>query len=547
MNKKPSRPRALGLWVGAALVLGLGYLAVSAWGFGFSGFPLDDAWIHQTYARNLARSGQLAFVPGVPSAGSTAPLWSFLLSLGYLLGIPFKIWTYGLGLILLGLTAWTVTRLGRRLFPEQPGVGLWAGLFCLFEWHLIWAAVSGMETILFVWLSLFLVERYAATKRMASQRIDECSDDNSPFAGFSLGLIGGLLILTRPEGMGLVGLVGLDMAYGWWRQRRELLGTEGTPGNSEVPGAPTSSYEFPLLRAWLWLAVGAVLLIAPYIAFHLWATGLPFPNTFYAKQAEYRAILDHFPLWQRLFGTFGEPVETVQGVFRVIFIGAQFLLMPGLLFAGWLTFKERRTNLILIWLWWVGFLLLYGLRLPVTYQHGRYQIPAIAWMILLGVWGTARLLQEIPGRNVALRALSRAWVLSLAVLALAFTAIGAQAYGRDVRFIESEMVATARWLDSQTSPHALIAAHDIGAIGYFAQRPLIDLAGLITPEVIPIIRNEAALFDFINSRQADYLVTFPSWYPELTRNSKLSRLYSTGSPYAPQAGSDNMAVYKVSR
>jgi hypothetical protein len=138
-------------------------------------------------------------------------------------------------------------------------------------------------------------------------------------------------------------------------------------------------------------------------------------------------------------------------------------------------------------------------------------------------------------------------MLSLAVLVLAFTVIGAQAYGRDVRFIESEMVTTARWLDRQTSPDALIAAHDIGAIGYFSQRPLIDLAGLITPEVIPIIRNEAALLDFINSRQADYLVTFPSWYPGLTRNSKLTRLYSTGSPYAPQAGGDNMTVYKMSR
>jgi hypothetical protein len=535
------------LWLFAALILGLFYLAVSAWGYSFSGFPLDDAWIHQTYARNLARSGQLAFVLGVPSAGSTAPLWSFLLSLGYLSGIPFKIWTYGLGLILLGLTGWTVSRLGARLFPEQPGVGLWAGLFCLFEWHLIWAAVSGMETILFVWLSLFLVERYVATKQTVNRRIGEWSDDHSPLADFGLGLSGGLLILTRPEGLGLVGLVGLDMAYGWWRQRRELIETEGTYGNSHAPGVPTSSYEFSLLRAWLWLAAGVALLLAPYIAFHLWATGLPFPNTFYAKQAEYHVILDHFPLWQRLFGSFGEPVETVQGVFRVIFVGAQLLLLPGLLFGAWLTFKERRTGLIFIWLWWVGFLLLYGLRLPVTYQHGRYQIPAVAWVILLGVWGTARLLQKIPGRNVALRALSRTWVLSLAVLALAFTVIGAQAYGRDVRFIESEMVATARWLDSQTPAHALIAAHDIGAIGYFAQRPLIDLAGLITPEVIPIIRNEAALFDFISRRQADYLVTFPSWYPELTRNSKLSRLYSTGSPYAPQAGGDNMTVYKLSR
>jgi len=111
------------------------------------------------------------------------------------------------------------------------------------------------------------------------------------------------------------------------------------------------------------------------------------------------------------------------------FIGAQLLLLPGLLFGAWLTFKERRTGLIFIWLWWVGFLLLYGLRLPVTYQHGRYQIPAIAWVILLGVWGTARLLQKVPRRNIAMRALSRAWVLSLAVLVLAFVVIGRRLMG----------------------------------------------------------------------------------------------------------------------
>ena len=39
---------------------------------GGGGFPLDDSWIHQTYARNLAQTGQWAFVPGVPSAASTS-------------------------------------------------------------------------------------------------------------------------------------------------------------------------------------------------------------------------------------------------------------------------------------------------------------------------------------------------------------------------------------------------------------------------------------------------------------------------------------------
>jgi hypothetical protein len=193
----------------------------------------------------------------------------------------------------------------------------------------------------------------------------------------------------------------------------------------------------------------------------------------------------------------------------------------------------------------------------VTYQHGRYQIPVIAWVILLGVWGTFRLLRlKRPSYKedrqggwrsgrLLLRIVSRAMVLSLIVLVLAFTGLGAQAYSRDVRFIESEMVATAKWLNENTEPNALIAAHDIGAIGYFSQRPLIDLAGLITPDIIPIIRDEAALFDFIVTRQADYLVTFPSWYPNLTQNSALALCYTTDAPWAPQAGSDNMAVYRI--
>ncbi|MFN8453591.1 MAG: hypothetical protein U0401_02790 [Anaerolineae bacterium] len=519
-----------------------------------SGFPLDDAWIHQTYARNLARSGQLAFIPGIPSAGSTAPLWSFLLSLGYLLGIPFQIWTYGLGIICLGLTGWTTSRLARQLFPEQSRLPLWVGLFCLAEWHLIWASVSGMETILFVWLSLFLVERYLQSADPQDARPTWAQSEgrgtqgaitnNQLLAFLSLGLLGGLLTLTRPEGLGLVGLIGMDMVWRWYR--RELKGTQGTEGFS-VPSVPFSSYQFPqfLLLRLLSLGLGVILLLTPYIAFHLWNTGQPFPNTFYAKQAEYRIVLESYPLWGRLFGNFGESVETVQGVFRVIFIGAQILLLPGLLFAAWLTIKQRRTSLLIIWLWWLGFLLLYGLRLPVTYQHGRYQIPAIPWVILLGLWGTAGLLDRLPRRSLSGRVIRPVVLASLALLLLAFTFIGARAYGRDVRFIQSEMVAVAYWLRDNTVPEALIAAHDIGAIGYFAERPLIDLAGLITPEIIPIIRDEPALFDFINARRAEYLVTFPSWYPQLTRNPRLVPLYSTQTTASQHAGSDNMTVYQI--
>ena len=54
----------------------------------------------------------------------------------------------------------------------------------------------------------------------------------------------------------------------------------------------------------------------------------------------------------------------------------------------------------------------------------------------------------------------------------------ADAQNRSVSSLVRE--AVAQWLDRNTPPNALIAAHDIGAMGYFARRPPLDLAGLIS-------------------------------------------------------------------
>ena len=57
----------------AALAAVLFYLMVSALIFRI-GFPLDDSWIHLTYARNFAEHGEWAYRLGERSAGS-APGW----------------------------------------------------------------------------------------------------------------------------------------------------------------------------------------------------------------------------------------------------------------------------------------------------------------------------------------------------------------------------------------------------------------------------------------------------------------------------------------
>jgi len=84
-----------------------------------------------------------------------------------------------------------------------------------------------------------------------------------------------------------------------------------------------------------------------------------------------------------------------------------------------------------------------------------------------------------------------------------FWVLGARAYGQDVAFIESEMVATANWLAEHVPVGNLVAAHHIGALGYFDHHDLLDLAGLVSPEVIPFMRDEDRLAAYLDQRGAD--------------------------------------------
>jgi hypothetical protein len=124
---------------------------------------------------------------------------------------------------------------------------------------------------------------------------------------------------------------------------------------------------------------------------------------------------------------------------------------------------------------------------------------------------------------------------------LIFIFLGGYTFANDVAIIETEMVQTALWVEENTPEDAIVAVHDIGAIGYFTNRQIIDLAGLITPEVVPIIREEALLEAYLNKNNIDYLIIFPGWYPYLS--SKGVEIYTTKSFHSLRAGGQNMTVY----
>ncbi|MCC7359359.1 MAG: hypothetical protein IT317_07775 [Anaerolineales bacterium] len=489
------QPQAWMVYLALAVLSAGLYVAFSRQA-GEVGFPLDDAWIHQVYARSLGWRGEFAFAPGQPSAGSTAPLWTAVLALGYWWRADPLLWTYGLGMLTLAATAWLAHQLVLALRPRARAAAWAAGLLVVAEWHTVWSAASGMETLLMAALALMVLA-------------------GGPRSRWALpGLAAGLAVWVRPDGLLLPALLPLCWLV---------------PGERRWP------------RFWLngLVAVGLVL---AYLGFNWLVGGSAWPNTLYAKQAEYAALLQT-PLPTRLAQLAVQP-----------FIGVTAVLAPGLV----LVFFDRReptprraalpgprperpwvAALALVWV--AALVGAYALRLPVTYQHGRYLMPTVPVLVAVGaagLGGWVRLDSRRPWRRVA----GRAWVVVVGAVALAFWVLGARAYAQDVQIIQTEMVRTAKWIALNTEDDAVIAAHDIGALGYFGERPVLDLAGLVTPEVIPIMRAEAKLAAWLDASGADYLMTFPGWYPQLTARAEV--VYTSGGVAGPAAGGENMVVYR---
>lgn len=466
-----------------ALMVVLFYILISARTFRI-GFPLDDAWIHLTYARNFAEHGEWAFRLGESSAGSTAPLWTFLLSIGFFLQLGPYIWPFLLGWLILALLGIQAENIVRYLVGSYRPRVPWVGFFFVTVWHLAWSAVSGMETLLHGYL-IFLV--------LSTLIVD-------PRRYFALGFLTGLSVWVRPDGLTLLG---------------PLLFTAML--------VETNNRERGNAAAKILVSFGA--LFVPYLLFNLALSGQPWPNTFYAKQAEYQA----FWLSQSLAHRLNEYLTPI--------IASPFLvLLPGA--AIWMNRRIRMRDWAAIasLIWFLGYVALYFLHLP-AYQHGRYIIPAFP---ILYLWGILGMVEYVTSEHTSKR-IALAWELLLGVLCVLFTVVAAMQNARDVYWIETEMVETAKWVQENIPPDALLAVHDIGAIGYFDQHMIVDLAGLVSSDVVSFIRDQDLIATHLDERGVDYLVTLPSFYPELVASSEV--VFSSDGSCAPASGEANMCVF----
>jgi arabinofuranosyltransferase len=477
-----------------ALLLGVGLLAVALFLAaerriaGASGLPLDDSWIHLRLAQNLATGGGLGINRGEPVPVSTAPLWGVALAGLLALGLPGLAAVKTLGLAC-GAATGLVTRRLAGAAGLRPDLAWGAGLAVVALPRLVWGALSGME----VPLAGLCVA--GAAWAIATDR---------PGLG-AAGL--GVATLARPEAALLAGLHAVSA--GRWREafRRALL-------------------------------AGAI--VAPAVAFNVTVGGRLLPVTVAAKVEG--GLLGRVEGLRDPWAVAGRQATAFLVEWGGVLLRDHFAL-PALMVVGVVAGRARRLR------WLAVALLLHPVAMALIapfrgpgFQTGRYSSHLLPLAVVMALLGLDRVLDWLPagGWRVA------ACVLLLAGLAWRLPA-GADAYGWGVQNINAMQVGLGRWVAAHAPRDTLVAVNDIGALSYFGDRPVIDLQGLATPEILPYRRQGPdGLFRYLGRRCPEYLVIFPDWFPALAARTDLFRpVTGVTLEHNVVAGAATMTVYET--
>lgn len=202
------------------------------------GYAADDAYIFYRYARNIGSGTGWQFNPGQQTANAaTSPLWAAVLST---VGVVFG---YGpaVGQAVYALCLAGAATVLYRLFAGAgaSAAGLIGGVLLLFNPVLL--STWGMESALFVLLALGLLW----ADRVGRSEI-------------LVGILGGALILARPEGAMLVAVLWL---FRWVR-------------STQLPWRRTAAL---------------VASVVPWVVFSIYAFGSPVAETLAAKSAQGRS------------------------------------------------------------------------------------------------------------------------------------------------------------------------------------------------------------------------------------------------------------------
>jgi len=408
-----------------------------------SGFPLDDAWIHQVVARQAA-GGPGFFV--ATSGGSSSLLWTWLLVPAHLLGVSEPVvYTRGLTIALWVGAVQALFGLSRADgWSDLESMAIAAG--AAVSGQAVWFTWSGMEATLVITSSVSAVLAWRTGRSLAR---------DAALAA---------LAFTRPEGVALA--VVLAAFERGWRARARLV---------VVPAAVAVA-----VTLWLWHTAGT-----------------PWPSTFAGRRWLYGLDEGVRPLdlayfvaqWLHLLWYY--TAERSAALAAIIATGCAFGAM-----AVW---RRRALGWVALFAWTVTLLGIYFVLLPRAGHAGRYQPLIPALLLPLSTMGLVLCGESIGRTQAAAAALCATLALGVPSL-LAWR----QILESGIEHIEGTHRSLGRWARLNLPANARIAAFDIGALAWELPGQVVDLSALSSGNLTYL--RERRVADLLRDEQADYVM-----------------------------------------
>lgn len=462
----------------------------------------DDPYITYRYAVNIAEGTGFVYNAGERLLSTTTPLYALMLAVPHWVGLDVPLVSTIIGCVCLGLGGLIFWRIGHVW--QTPLIGV-VGLV-LYPTFPLLINTLGSETIVYTTLIL------AGMLACVQAHYDRTA------------VLFAVATLIRADAVLAVGVAVLYVCFTASRQDAKEIKKEHA---RDIQHTNAKALYVGLLKAF----VVYVAILLPWFAFAWLYFGAPFPVTLAAKQQQgIMLISDSF---QKGF------VMMAKQYWHNPFRQVQMVLAG----VGVLALFTYQRHWVLIVGWNVVYFIAYSM-LGVT-RYFWYYGPLVAGFVALVALGAEtlyRLLKHVGGQRIAYATVA---VLVPVVLVPHIQGWSFLHNHRDSRMVIYRDVGV--WLHNHTPPNARVGTLEVGIIGYYAQRPMVDFAGLIQPEtawqITPTTTyGDLARWSFMRFHP-DYLVLQDGALPELEQEASFQRACQPVKTFVRAEYASRLVVY----
>ncbi|MFI5145183.1 MAG: tetratricopeptide repeat protein, partial [Ignavibacteria bacterium] len=318
------------------------------------------------------------------------------------------------------------------------------------------------------------------------------------FTGISLGLT----LWARPDAMAFIAAIVIDYLV-FLYFKKESREDEKMPEKFSKPDLIKLSISF-----------GVVVIL--YCGMNMMLSGTLLPNTFSAKTAYYSAEFRSRAGFLR-YEVWGYFTSSSYSLLIIPFIIGFIKILYD-------CFKKRYNYFLLAGLFIFAIIFLYWYKLPFAAVKGRYLIPVIPFYILISVYGAREFFRLIVPYFKDRKIINSLNLILFGII-IVYTALSyfdtRTDYAEQTHHISVRNLAATKWINENTPPDAVIATHDIGAIGYYTRRKLLDVAGLISPQFTPKLFDPdfpKFMADEMKRNNVSYIAFIQEWYRVANEN-----------------------------